>query len=80
MSYALEVYYPSPTSEVREASLTQQVAELGGRLDYREEIKVPSAAHSICLTYEFDEMVKAERAAETLRENGEHVEGPMAYG
>jgi hypothetical protein len=31
------------------------------------------------LTYEFDDRKKAMKAAEVLRQLGEHVEGPMDY-
>ena len=62
----------------KEAALANQVAALGGRLDYREELC--NGADSICLTYEFDDLRSARLAADRLREQGEHVEGPGGYG
>ena len=50
----------------------------GGRLDYRE---VPERAGGpVCLTFEFPGAEEAQAAAESLREHGEHVEGPAEYG
>jgi hypothetical protein len=79
MSYMFEVYYKPPRDSRKEAALTQRVSALGGRLDYWEEI-TSNGNHSICLTYDFDELERAETAAEALRESGEHVEGPQDYG
>lgn len=71
-----EVYYRSPADPVKETALTSRVADLGGRLDYREG----ATAHTgIILTYEFDDRENAKKAADTLRQLGEHVEGPMDY-
>lgn len=79
MSYMFEVYYRPPADPSKEAALTAQVSSLGGRLSYRE---VPEAGGrgSVCLTYEFEDPRQAEVAAQTLRERGEHVEGPADYG
>jgi hypothetical protein len=79
MSYALEVYYKPPADPTKESALLKCVAELGGRLDYREE---PNGEphEGICLTYEFEDLEQAEAAAERLRQRGEHVEGPQDYG
>ncbi len=79
MSYMFEVYYKPPRDSRKEAALTQRISKLGGRFDYWEE-RVTNSSHSICLTYDFDEMESAEAAAEALRESGEHVEGPGDYG
>ena len=78
MSYMFEVYYRSPANPEREAVLTQRVAALGGRLDYREPSQ-SEANGSICLTFEFGRREEAEAAALVLREQGEHVEGPVDY-
>jgi hypothetical protein len=74
-----EVYYRSPADAEKEKALTQRVAALGGRLDYRE---APQSERngSICLTFEFGLRDEAESAARVLREQGEHVEGPVDYG
>ena len=75
----LEVYYRSPADPDKEETLTQRVAALGGRLDYRETPQ-SDANGSICLTFEFGRRDEAEAAARALREQGEHVEGPVEYG
>lgn len=79
MSFLFEVYYKPPADPAKEAALTERVRALGGRLDYREEA-LPNGHSGICLTYEFDSLAGARRAAETLRQLGEHVEGPADYG
>jgi hypothetical protein len=73
-----EVYYKAPADPKKEAALLQRIAPLGGRLDFREEPQDDTAA-SVCLTYEFDRLEQAEKAAEALRRQGEHVEGPQDY-
>jgi hypothetical protein len=78
MSVMFEVYYQSPPDDEREARITGFVLKKGGRLVYRES-PPDSAIGSICLTYEFDDRVAAEAAAELLRRAGEHVEGPVEY-
>jgi hypothetical protein len=79
MSYMLELYYKPPADPAKETALLKCVSELGGRLDYREDSD-GKPEQSICLTYEFDEFDQAEAAAERLRQQGEHVEGPQDYG
>jgi hypothetical protein len=74
-----EVYYKPPSNPTKEAALSVRVRALGGRLDYREDAD-GTAGTGICLTYEFDSFDSAQRAAEDLRQRGEHVEGPMDYG
>jgi hypothetical protein len=78
MSFMFEVYYQAPADRKREARLTDQVGPFGGRLDFREEPE--STKGTVCLTYEFDLLDRAEAAAEMLRQAGEHVEGPVDYG
>lgn len=77
MSFMFEVYYKPPANPEKESALTQRVAVLGGRLDFREE----AAEHvGVCLTYEFNDWESAAKAADVLRQLGEHVEGPSDYG
>ena len=76
MSYIFEVYYKPPINPSKETSLTSRITVFGGRLDYREDATVHTG---VCLTYEFDSREKAAQAAETLRQLGEHAEGPMDY-
>lgn len=77
MSFIFEVYYEPPVNPAKESALTQRVADLGGHLDFREE----AGEHvGVCLTYEFDDLPSAAKAADALRQLGEHVEGPADYG
>lgn len=77
MCYIVEVYCPSPPDVKREAALATSVADFGGRLGFREFAN-GNHSGSICLTYEFDDITKA-NCAEVLRKRGEHVEGPVEY-
>ena len=79
MAYMFEVLTRSPLEARREATISAFVGGCGGQLTCREE---PDAAGAgpVCLTYEFDDRGHAERAADRLRELGEHVEGPVDYG
>jgi hypothetical protein len=79
MSYMFEVYYKPPANPTREASVTACVVRLGGRFDFREE-PGERGMGGVCLTYEFDDLDRARAAAESLRQQGEHVEGPVDYG
>jgi hypothetical protein len=79
MSYMFEVYYKPPVNSQRETALTKQVEGLGGCLDFREEPTLPEMG-GICLTYEFESYDLANTAAKVLRDQGEHVEGPVEYG
>jgi hypothetical protein len=74
-----EVYYRTPADPQLEATLTARVTSLGGRLSYREAPE-ESGKGGVCLTYEFEDRDRAEEAAAVLREQGEHVEGPVDYG
>ena len=78
MSFMFEVYYKAPADRKREAMITDRVGSFGGRLDFREEPN--DAEGGVCLTYEFDQLDRAEAAAEILRQGGEYVEGPVDYG
>ena len=79
MSYMFEVYYKAPPDPRKEAELTVQISRLGGHLTFQEHPDEYGSA-SACLTYEFDDRFLAETAAESLRQQGEHVEGPVDYG
>ena len=79
MSYMFEVYYKPPQNPQREAALTKQVTHLGGRFSFREDPDEQEMG-AVCLTYEFDDLDLAEVAADSLRQQGEHVEGPVDYG
>ena len=79
MSYMFEVYYKPPQNLQREATLTKRIKHLGGRLSFREDPDEQGMG-TVCLTYEFDDLGLAEVAADSLRQQGEHVEGPIDYG
>ncbi len=79
MSFMCEVYYKAPPDPKKEAAMTQRVAGLGGRLSFREDPNEKGMG-SVCLTFEFDSLAVATAAAEMLRQQGEHVEGPVDYG
>jgi hypothetical protein len=79
MSYMFEVYYRPPADAAKEAALTERVSRFGGRLDYRE-IPAEGLPGGVCLTFEFHDIDRARAAADALRVQGEHVEGPSDYG
>lgn len=79
MSFMFEVYYRPPADPQKETALTARIASLGGRLSYREAPEEPGQG-GVCLTYEFEDSSQADTAARVLREQGEHVEGPVDYG
>ena len=79
MSLMFEVYYKPPSDKEREAKIAGFVLKKVGRLDYRESPPVAEIG-AIRLTYELDERDSAEAAATLLRQQGEHIEGPMEYG
>jgi hypothetical protein len=79
MILSFGVYFRAPGKRPQEEALTQRVAGLGGRLDHREAPQSETSG-AICLTFEFDVRDQADAAAQVLREQGEHVEGPMEYG
>ena len=60
-------------------AIAKRLDPFGGHLTYRKEPDSPGMG-SICLTYEFGDYAIAERAAESLRSHGEHIEGPADYG
>lgn len=79
MSCMFEVHYRPPADPAREAALEERASAHGGRLDYRE---MPGAGEpgGVCLTFEFSDLERARAAAESLRRQGERVEGPVDYG
>ena len=79
MSYMFEVLYTSPPDARREADISESVGRFGGSLTFREEPD-GSGPGPVSLTFEFDDLSVAERAANSLRSRGEHVEGPVDYG
>ncbi len=78
MTYAIEIFLPLATSAERVKEITEFVESSGGRLDFREPAGVNGEA--TCLTFEFDNLPAAEATATSIREHGEHTEGPFAYG
>jgi len=81
MSFMFEVYYKAPINKNREKLISREAMRFGVELTFREEPGPrDDVRQSICLTYEFDNLAKAEEAAEALRILGEHVEGPCDYG
>jgi hypothetical protein len=79
MSYMFEVYYRLPANPEKDAVLSDRIASFGGRLNFLE-ISGKGEPGGVCLTFEFDDPEQARKAAETLRRQGEHVEGPADYG
>jgi hypothetical protein len=79
MSFMFEVFYKPPANPAKEAAVTDRVAAFGGWLDFREDADERELG-GVCLTYEFDDLENATKAADTLRQVGEHVEGPVDYG
>ncbi len=79
MSVMFEVYYKAPPDPIKEEKLTVQISRYGGHLTFRENPDQYDSA-SVCLTYEFDDLSLAGLATKLLREQGEHVEGPVDYG
>ena len=79
MSFMFEVLYKPPSDARREEAISEFVSQFGGSLTCREELDEIGAG-PVCLTYEFDDLRVAEKAASGLRSNGVHVEGPVDYG
>jgi hypothetical protein len=79
MSFMFEVYYKAPVDLKREEEITGVVKRLGGTLDCREAPNGTSS-DAVCLTYEFRELESAQEAAASLRQRGDHVEGPVTCG
>ncbi len=79
MSYMFEVYYKAPVDSGKESRLAEIVSHMGGALTYREAPPA-TGSESVCLTFEFTEFASAQSAAVSLRNRGEHVEGPVDYG
>ena len=79
MSYMFEVYYKSPADPAKDEVITDVVSRLGGALSFRE-VSCGRGTEGVCLTYVFDELDSARTAADSLRLQGAHVEGPVDYG
>lgn len=79
MSFAFEVLYKPPPDSVKETQLTESIRRFGGRLDFREEPPAGGTG-AIVLTYDFDDYELALKAAEEIRKQGGHIEGPYDYG
>ena len=74
MSWMIEVFLGRTPHDLSEnAALTSAMAQ-GGLCTYRE-----SEPEQVVLTIEFEEEINADRASETLRSSGYHVEGPAPY-
>ena len=78
MSFMIEFWCPPNTDALLEAQLTACAKANGGRLDFREFGGIGNT--SVCLTFDFETLEKAELAAQQLRRGGVHVEGPADYG
>ncbi len=76
MSVLFEVYYRPPRDMHREASLNSVISRFGGHLGFTEEATEQTG---VVLSYEFPDWASAEKAAASLRQSGEHVDGPMEY-
>lgn len=76
MTVMIEIYYHKPSDPQREAVIGQCLANLEGKVTYRED----DSSDTICLTAEFNSWGKAQAACTALRAKGEHVEGPSDYG
>ena len=79
MSYMFEVYYKAPPDPIKEEELKLQISKLGGHLTF-QEYPHEYGSSRVCLTCEFDDLSLAETVAESLRQQGEYVEGPVDYG
>lgn len=79
MSFMFETYVKPPVSPAKKAAITEQVLALGGRLDYHED-EGENAKNGVTLTYDFEDLSVAAKAANVVRQLGEHVEGPVDYG
>lgn len=75
MAFITDVYYKPPANPAKEAVVTDRMAQLGGRLDLREDTDDHDLG-GVCLCYAFDDMEGATKAADLLRELGEDFEGP----
>jgi hypothetical protein len=75
MTAMIEIYYKKPEDLRREEVTREKMAMYDGEITYRE-INLPE---SVCLTVEFPDWDRAEKATHELRNSGEHVEGPSEY-
>lgn len=75
MTAMIEIYYKKPEDLQREKFTRETIARFDGEITYRE-VDMPE---SVCLTVEFPDWDRAEKATYELRNSGEHVEGPSEY-
>jgi len=76
-----EVYYMAPRDFSHDAQIATEVERFGGEITFTEEPDGSEfSCQSVVLTCEFADLAVAERAADAIRNRGEHVEGPMDYG
>ena len=75
MPVMIELYYKKPEDLRREEQTRQKAAKHDSQITYRET----DLSNSICLTIEFPDWDRAEKAAIGLRNSGEHFEGPSEY-
>ena len=77
MTFMFEVYCGPDTDAERQQWMTEEVAKFGGWFDCREE--PTEYVRGVVLTYEFNDEESASNAANYLRTQGYHVEGPGTY-
>jgi hypothetical protein len=70
-----ELFYKPPADPTKESALVRKMATLGGRLDCARCHPV-----RVAVAFQFEDLAAAQYAAATLREQGEHIEGPGDYG
>ena len=75
-----EVYYGLPVDSSRESRIVELAKSFGGKQTCREGPGDKSDSKYVCLTFEFANLLDAEKASERLRQSGEHVEGIRDYG
>jgi hypothetical protein len=80
MSWAIELLYGLPRDLSRERRAAELATSYGGRVDFIETTELAEVAHSVTITFEFDDLPAAENCATAFRANHEHIEGPYEYG
>ena len=79
MSVMIEVRYRRPVDEQREIGIVNRSKQFGGVVTCRE-LPDKLLSEAICLTIEFSDYTSAKSAADSLRDAGENIDGPMDYG
>ena len=77
MSFMFEIFYNLHRCGEGKQLVTREVTAAGGQKLITEKSQQGAPGG---LTFEFDEMDCAQRAAAKLREQGEYIEGPVDYG